>query len=273
MPRPSRLLLLFLSGIILVTPAAARFDASVSPPRFELTAKPGDVIRQVVNISNGAREPARYTVKTADWDVDAQGRVQYQEGAPSPGSCRPWVKIERHEISVGPEGSRPFRFEVHVPANAPRAECRFALLIAGAATQITPSTGSQAIQMPIVGRLGVVAYIAVGGARADLRLASLAIQKIDNRHVPIATFYNQGDAHGRIAGSLEAKDAAGRAVELVAQQSAIMPKGRMAIRLVPVDYSSGEPRVPSFDLAPPMHVRGTLQFLGGGEVKIDQVLR
>jgi hypothetical protein len=40
-----------------------------------------------------------------------------------------------------------------------------------------------------------------------------------------------------------------------------------------VDYSTGEPKAPTFDLQPPLHVRGKLQFLGGGEVSIDQIVR
>ncbi|KPK70202.1 MAG: hypothetical protein AMJ84_08180 [Acidithiobacillales bacterium SM23_46] len=74
-------------------------------------------------------------------------------------------------------------------------------------------------------------------------------------------------------GNLEAKDAAGRTFELIVQQSAILPKGRRTLRLHPVDYSTGEPRDAPFDPVAPLHVRGKFQFRGGGEVKVDQVIR
>lgn len=250
----------------------AAFDASLSPPRFELKAKPGEIARETVTITNGSRAPARFSVKTSDWHIDENGRVAFDEGDPKPGSCRPWARIERYEISVPSNGSRTYRFEIHVPKDAPVGECRLALLFAGEPVKITP-TGSNQLQIPIVGRVAAIVYVAVGDAKAHLRLAGLAVRKIENRHIPVAEFINQGNAHGRVYGALDAKDAAGRTVILIAQQSAILPKGRRVLQLVPVDYTTGEPKPPAFDLQPPLHVRGKLQLLGGGEVFIDQVIR
>jgi len=61
-------------------------------------------------------------------------------------------------------------------------------------------------------------------------------------------------------------------VDLIADDSVILPNTTRGINLNPTDWSTGEAKTPTFDLVPPMHVRGTLQLLGGGEVKIDQVL-
>ncbi|KPK52525.1 MAG: hypothetical protein AMS22_08945 [Thiotrichales bacterium SG8_50] len=257
---------------IAASPAGATFDAAVSPPRFELEGKAGEIIRQVLTITNGGEQAARYDIKTADWYLDANSRVAYHEGAPAAGSCRPWVKIERHQINLAPRASRGYRFEVHVPPDAKSGECRFALLIAGAAATVV-QPGAQQIRIPVVGRLGVIVYVTVGAARPDLRLASLAIKKVDGKPMVAAEFVNLGDAHGRVFGNLEAKDAAGRTFELIVQQSAILPKGRRTLRLHPVDYSTGEPRDAPFDPVAPLHVRGKFQFRGGGEVKVDQVIR
>lgn len=254
------------------SPAHAVFDTSVSPPRFELRAKPGEVIRQSITVSNGSTSSIRYNVKTSDWTQDTSGGVQYLEGSPSTESCRPWVRIERREIEVSPGGSRTFRFEIHVPGEARSGECQFALLIAAEAGKMT-QPGRQQIQLPIVGRMAVIVYVAIGNAKPDVRLAALGIKRINGKTTPVAEFVNQGNAHGRVFGSLEAIDSAGKRVELVAQQGSILPRGRRMLRLNPVDYSSGEARPPTFDLSPPIHARGTLQLFGGGEIKIDQVIR
>jgi hypothetical protein len=250
----------------------AAFDASLSPPRFELQANPGEVTRQTVTVTNGSQAPARFSVKTSDWRIDENGRVAFEEGAPQAGSCRPWARLERLEISVPPNGSRVYRFEIHVPKDARSGECHLALLFAADAGTVAPSGGNQ-LQIPVIGRVAAIVYVNVGGAKPDLRLAKLAVRKIDNKYVPVAEFYNVGKAHGRVFGALEAKDAAGRIVTLIAQQSAILPNGQRALQLTPVDYSTGEPKAPTFDLQPPLHVRGKLQFLGGGEVSIDQIVR
>jgi len=254
------------------TPAHAGFDASVSPPRYELHAKPGDIVRQTISINNLGNEPGRYLTKTADWELGASGEALLQEGEPKAGSCRPWVRIERHEISVAPQDTRTYRFEVHVPKDTKNGECRFALLVSSDAGTVTPSGGSF-IQIPIVGRLAVIVYVTIGDAKPDMKLEHIAMQKMNGKILPVATFRNSGDAHSRVSGNLEALDANRHKVILVADESVILPNTARGVRLNPMDWSSGEGKTPTFDLAPPMHVRGTLRFLGGGELKIDQVLR
>jgi len=268
------LLALGFAAALVVSPAITRaaFDASLSPPRFELKAKPGEVSRQTVAITNGTRTPARFTVKTADWRIDENGRLAFEEGRPTAGSCRPWARIERLEISVPPNGSRTYRFEIHVPKDAKTGSCHLAIIFAADAGKIAP-TGTTQVQIPIVGRVAAIVYVTIGDAKPDLRLANIGIRKLDNKNIPVIDFYNQGNAHGRVSGALEAKDAAGHLVTLLVQQSAILPRGHRVLRLTPVDYSTGEPQPPKFDLQPPVHIRGKLQFLGGGEVSIDQVVR
>jgi fimbrial chaperone protein len=253
-------------------PAHAGFDVSVSPPRLELHAKPGDTVRQTISINNLGNDPGRYLTKTADWELGAAGEAVMQEGAPKKGSCRPWVKLERHEIGVAPGDTRDYRFEVQVPENARNGECRFALLVSSDAGTVTPS-GGNFISIPIVGRLAVIVYVTIGDAKPDMKLEHITMQKVNRKLLPVASFRNSGDAHGRVSGHLEALDANNHKVDLVADESVILPNSARDITLTPMDWSSGEGKTPTFDLAPPMHVRGTLQFLGGGEVKIDQVLR
>jgi hypothetical protein len=223
-------------------------------------------------LTNGAPLPARYAIKTADWRLHENGSVQYHEGPPGADSCRPWVRLERHTISVAAQGSRSYRFEVHVPPDAKAGECRFALLISSEATTVMPQ-GANGIQIPVVGRLGVIVYVTIGDAKPDLKLTKVAMAKVNGQATPVATFRNAGNAHGRVSGALEAKDAHGRTVELIAEEAAVLPQATKTITLNPVDYSSGEARAPAFELAAPIHLRGKLQFLGGGEVSIDQIVR
>lgn len=256
-----------------VPSAQAVFDVAVSPPRFELKSEAGGVLRDVLLITNGSGQPGRYSVKSADWWLDDRRQVQFNEGTPKADSCRSWIRLERREISVAPRATRNFRFEVHVPKSVKVGECRFAILISGEAQKISDPSGRQQIQLPLVGRIGVIVYVTIGDAKPVLRLTRLYVDTVDRKTVPFAVFRNSGNAHGRVFGSLEAKDAKGRQVELIAGQEVILPKDERAIPLNPADYSTGESRKPEFNLAPPMHVRGKLQFFGGGEVVIDQVIR
>lgn len=116
-----------MSGVI-ATPAPASaqgFAALVSPPRFEVRAKAGDRSRQVVEISNASGQPARLNIKTADWALEPDYSVSFND-ALQPGSCRPWVAIERREITIPGGGKYRYRFEISPPADATAGECRFA---------------------------------------------------------------------------------------------------------------------------------------------------
>ncbi|MDH4135019.1 MAG: hypothetical protein OEV31_09505, partial [Gammaproteobacteria bacterium] len=59
----------------------------------------------------------------------------------------------------------------------------------------------------------------------------------------------------------------------VSDESVILPRSTRTINLNPVDWSSGESKEPAYTLTLPMHIRGSLQYLGGGSIKVDQVLR
>lgn len=252
--------------------ARAGFDASASPPLFELKAKPGEVLRRTVAITNNNGAPARYQVMTADWQLGLAGEAQFQEGAPAAGSCRPWVRIERREISVAPNDTRDFRFEVHVPESAPKGECRFALLVSSDAGTVSPSGGGF-IQIPIVGRLGIIVYVTIGDAKPVMELERIIMKKVDGKLQPVGTFRNRGTTHSRVLGSLEAIDSARHKLTLVANEGAVLPNTTREISLNPVDWSTGEAKTPAYDLVPPIRIRGVLRYLDGGEIKIDQVVR
>ena len=70
--------LLLAAGALAPAGAGAQgFSALVSPPRFEDQVKPGTVYRNVVEISNVSGAAAHYTLKTADWHLDAQGSAVF----------------------------------------------------------------------------------------------------------------------------------------------------------------------------------------------------
>ena len=67
---------------------AQGFAALVSPPRFELIAKPGERRREVLEISNAGPLPTKLRLKTADWSFDKNAVVAFDDTL-QPGSCRP----------------------------------------------------------------------------------------------------------------------------------------------------------------------------------------
>lgn len=260
------------SALVLAEPAhAGTFDVSISPPRIEQRAKPGKIARNSLAITNFASEPGRYLVKTADWGLTEEGRVTFNEGAPDERSCRPWVRIERRQLTVPAGATKGYRFEVHVPAGVEAGECRFALLLSADPKAVEPM-GLGNISFPVVGRLAVIVYVTVGKARADLKLRGLEMRERQGQTVPVVLLENTGNAHGRPAGDLTAVDASGRKTILAVEPFPVLPGETRAITLQPVDRLRQGSQDQAFALKPPFTIRGKIQW-DGGSTKLDQVVR
>jgi hypothetical protein len=92
-----------LAGVLAANCSAASFAegfaALVSPPRFELAAKPGETVRQVLQLSNRGAMPAQYRIHTADWLLSSDFGVTFLDALQAD-SCRPWVSLERPEATL-----------------------------------------------------------------------------------------------------------------------------------------------------------------------------
>ena len=156
-------LLLLLNSCLVNSAWGATFSAMVSPPRFELQGKSGDVIREIVDIENAGDIPAVFSIRTADWDLSAAGGLTISPPELQPGSCRPWVRLERRSIRLQPQSGKRFRFELHVPDDATAGECRVAILVEPGDDESVMARARN-ISFPVEGRIAIIIYVTVGDA-------------------------------------------------------------------------------------------------------------
>ena len=249
----------------LLLPAAVcaqEFAVVVTPPRFEDRAKAGTVYRNVIEINNTSAKAARYTVQTADWTLDAQGAPVFTQ-ALIKDSCRPWVGIEAGEISVKGNGKRRYRFEVAVPPNAPRGECRFAIMIEGEPQRIGGN-----VPLPVSGRIGVIVYLAIGDAAPALQLLETRSTDVQGQTLPVLRVRNGGDMHARLDGYLAGVDAKGTKIVLVPDNSPILVGVTRDIPLYPQAEDRGS-RPPT--IVYPLRIKGRLDS-GSQRLDIDTTL-
>jgi hypothetical protein len=245
-------------GASLQSPVHAQgFAALVSPPRFELSAKPGKTLRSVIEISNRSTGPGKYIVHTADWDLSPDYGVNFHDDL-QPGSCRPWVSIERPEVVVPGAGTLRYRFEVAIPADAPPGECRFAVMIEGAEPAVARSRG---LDLPVTGRIGVIVYVVIGEATANLEILGPKVITLNGQKVPVLRVHNGGEAHGRMGGFLSGTDANGVSYDFTPSDFPILPHEEREVFLTPSTAKDDHPT-----LAFPVTVKGTLEW---GDHKID----
>ena len=261
MRRPA-LVLLALLGAALSTHAQSQgFAALVSPPRFELSTQPGKTVRSVIEVSNRSTAPARYLIHTADWTFSPEFSVTFLDDL-QPGSCRPWVAIERPEVTVPGGGTMRYRFEVTVPADAPPGECRFAVMIEGAEPSISRSKG---LDMPITGRIGVIIYLVIADGAPMLAVSGPKIATLNGQRIPALIVHNSGTAHGRMTGFLTGKDAKGISYDFTPADFPILPHEQREVFLTPSTAADDHPT-----LTFPLTVKGTLEW-GKHRTELNQL--
>lgn len=268
--RSARLGACLLAVLLPLGAAAGPFELGVSPSRFELTAKPGTRVGQSLTLQNISEQPSDIALRTLDWAMTPQGGITYQEDL-APGSCRPWVTLERRRLTVGPRARVTYRFQVDVPADAPPMECRFMIALEGAepAANRTIASGGAALNLPVSGRIAIAVYVAVNGAQSKLQLDTLATQVVQGRRMPAVTVTNRGDAHGRLDGVLEATDAKGQKFELVPDGSPLLPGQTRTLAF------SARPSTPNQKLEEPVFpvkATGRLDW-ENGSFKVDAEFR
>lgn len=254
-----------LTGLALCAPAQAQFAAAVTPPRFEIGVEPGQVSRQVMELTHAVPGTGVYRVYTADWHLDAAGALTFYD-ALQPGSCRPWVAIERKEVNV-PQGARVrYRFEVAAPADTAPRECRFALMIESKPQEVQANASAS---FPMSGRIAVIVYARIGAAKPVLDAGEASIAALDGRPTPMLTVRNTGNATGRLSGVLEGTDATGAKIEFTPESVPILPDTTRRIALQA--YEPG-PRTAASTPPPlkwPVTLRGVLEYGPDAAARID----
>jgi fimbrial chaperone protein len=255
---PMALMVLVLAAPI-ETASAAGFAVLITPPRFELRAQPGEVLRQVIEVTNAADSPARLSVATSEWQLNEDGSVVFTNPL-AEDSCRPWSALETRELELGPNGRRRFRFEVAVPADAVERECRFAIMFEGDPEPMGP------LELPVAGRIAVIIYLAIGSARAQLELREVSVREFEGQRVPALTVTNSGNAHTRLAGFVSGRDERGRSLVMVPESAPVLPGQTRTILLHP-QLPEGEAAV---DISFPVRLSGRLDW-SGQRLELDQV--
>lgn len=242
----------------LLAPATAfaqGFAAYVSPPRFEIGIQAAQRSRQVVEIQHVGRQDGRYRFYTADWTLGPDYSVNFQPEL-AEGSCRPWVAIERKELTLKPGDKYRYRFEISPPAGTPARECRFALMIEG----LDPAKVDGPVSFPVSGRIGVIVYARMGDAAPVLEPLTTQVATVNGQPTMVIGIRNSGNAHGRLAGFLNAVDATGQQVEMAPADLPILPGETRQIPVTPVPGTDGRP-APTVKF--PLKVSGALEWEGG----------
>lgn len=232
------------------TARAQGFAAYITPPRFEVEVAPGSNLRQVLEIQHVGQQKGNYRIYTNDWTLGTDNAVTFSDDL-APDSCRPWVAIERREITIDPGARYRYRFEITPPPGTAPRECRFALMVEG----LEPARVQGSFNFPVGGRVGVIVYAAIGGAAPRLEIVRTRVGTVNGKPTALLDVRNQGNAHGRLEGFVNGTDAAGSRFEMSPSDLPILPGETRTVVLAPV-VEDGKTAP---DVRFPLVVKGTLE--------------
>lgn len=100
--------------------AGSALAVSISPVKFELSANPGDEIRNVIRVYNDTAEPVAVTVNVDNFSPTGEdGQVVIDESDDTTGfSLKSWVSLSENQFTLEPRTSQAVEFAVLVPTNA-----------------------------------------------------------------------------------------------------------------------------------------------------------
>lgn len=91
---------------------------TVTPPTFELSANPGDTLKNSIRVDNLTATPLKITTGLKNFTaLGEEGQVGLTE-AESSFSLVSWIKMEPQAAEIPVKGSRIFSFTIQVPVNA-----------------------------------------------------------------------------------------------------------------------------------------------------------
>jgi len=249
---------------------AQGFGAGISPSKFELRAKPGSVLRDTITIVNPGSEPAEFMVSTVDWEMNDMQGPEFFEDELGENSCRPWVRLERKVARIRPEDRKKYRFEIHVPEDAPAGLCKFALLIQPAVPAMAAmGEGDQQIRFPVIGRYAAMVYVTIGDAKAEIEFLGISEKPQGGQRLPTLMLANNGNTLDRVFGQITATDAKGIRHQLIPSNFPILPGRTEAILLSPQQQRGREPVQVIFSY--PLKLKGTFE-VGGQNFSVDETL-
>ena len=111
------------------------------------------------------------------------------------------------------------------------------------------------LNFPVGGRIAVIVYAAIGGAAPRLSAEPAGVRAFNGQQLPQLTVRNAGNAHGRLQGFVNGRDADGKRIELAPADTPILPGETRQVALLPMLEEGAAP----ITIRYPLQVQGQLE--------------
>ncbi len=191
---------------------------TIAPPVLDFTLNPGDVVKDVVRVTNNERSPFAIRPRLANFSAQPDDEIS---GAPEfhPADevrtgyeLAPWIRLSGEEQTVGPDEIVNFPITIAVPKDAqPGSHFGAVQILAG-----DPGTDLAGKNLGIERGVSVLIFIRVNGnAREELSVSRFGADRTFYSHLPAAfqvRLSNTGTTHLRPTGDIFVRNLFGHQV-------------------------------------------------------------
>ena len=169
---------------------------SISPPSFEITANPGDIIKNVIKVTNITSTPLSLETLSKDFiAVGNEGAVELLDEKSS-FSLASWVSFDIENITLQPKQTALMNFKIEVPKTAEPGGKFASLILRTIPTKNTEVTGATLAQ-----EVGALVLLRVtGNAKEYARITEFTSDKSIYEYGPVQfdlIIKNEGSVHVR----------------------------------------------------------------------------
>ena len=185
---------------------------ALSPPTFELSANPGDVLENTIRVENLTERTMKIAVDKRNFTaLGEEGGIDFTEEEETSFSLASWITVFPSEIEIGPKRTMTFTFRTEIPLNAEPGG-HFGSIVFKTGGAIPGQTGAALTQ-----ELGALVLLRVAGKATERAfLESFSSTKKLWEKGPVEfeiRVRNQGNVHVKPVGIITINDFFGKKVD------------------------------------------------------------
>ncbi|MDI6845531.1 MAG: hypothetical protein QME28_05265 [Candidatus Saccharicenans sp.] len=225
------LIIILLAAFFALLPSTvlAQIYFGITPIRFELKARPGSQVTEVIYVRNNSSKPIRIKVYAENWFLGEDGSRNFIGNRPALYSVREWVRVNPFDFRLQPEEVKSVRFTVSVPAEA--APGGYHLAVSFEQVPDAPA-GGRLGQVAFTGKIVAAVYVTIGKPEIQGQLEDLVFESSQGQQLIKLKITNSGRYHFRLKGEVVVKNAEGkRVVRLEIPDEPVLPESRRWLEL------------------------------------------
>lgn len=141
--------------------APAVLGLTITPPSFDVTASPGDVVAETLKLRNQSSDTTTYEPVIERFTVEgSEGVTQlHQDSQDEPGNIASWFSFADKTLTLNPQEVKTTGFSLNVPKDAAPGSYFASVIFQAKSVSSAQSTGAQVVQ-----RVAALLILTVRGA-------------------------------------------------------------------------------------------------------------